>query len=114
MARAIKLLLLKVNIYGRDLFMDIQKELEGEASGKITTVNVLNSQSENTMTKPVMLLLYIMSPLVKRKQDTYSHCIVFAFPDGLSQGAGKFSVARNYWWVCVLFLKYSALWIYSL
>lgn len=55
------------------------------------------------MTKPMMMLFYVMSPLVKRNQDTYSHYIIFASPDGLSQGAGKFAFARNYCWVCVLF-----------
>lgn len=46
MTTAIKLLLLKVSIYGRNLFMHIQKELEDEPSGKINTGNVLKSQSE--------------------------------------------------------------------
>jgi len=43
MTRAVKLLLLKVSIYGRSLFMHIQKEHEGEPSGKINTGNVLKS-----------------------------------------------------------------------
>lgn len=43
MTRAVKLLLLKVDIYGRNLFMHIQKEHEGEPSGKINTGTVLKS-----------------------------------------------------------------------
>jgi len=56
------------------------------------------------MTKPMMTLFYVMSPLVKRKQDTYSHCIIFVSPDSLFQGAGKFALARNYCRVFVWFV----------
>lgn len=48
------------------------------------------------MIKLMMMLFYVMSPLVKKKQDTYSHNIIFASPDGFSQGAGKFVFTRNY------------------
>lgn len=63
-----------------------------------------NLKLKNAMTKPMMMLFYVMSPLVKRKQDTYSHYIIFASPDGLSQGAGKFPFARDYCWICDFFV----------
>lgn len=46
MTRTIKLLLFKVNMYGRNLFMHIQQELEDEPSGKINTGSILKSQNE--------------------------------------------------------------------
>lgn len=65
--------------------MHIQKEFEDEPSGKINTGNVLKSQSENAMTKPMIILFYVMFSLVKRKQDTNSHYIIFTSPDGLRE-----------------------------